>query len=42
MVGVSTNYVWMLEGGRRKPSDTLGFLLDRIEIEISNDEKDGD
>lgn len=39
MVGVSGNYVYMLEGGDRKPSKTLCLLLDRIEQELADKER---
>jgi len=39
MVGVSGNYVYMLEGGERKPSKTLCLLLDRIEQELADKAK---
>ena len=39
MAGVSGNYIYMLEGGDRSPSKTLCFLLDRIERELTENEK---
>ena len=39
MTGVSGNYIYMLEGGGRSPSKTLCFLLDRIERELTENEK---
>ncbi len=40
MVGVSGNYVYMLEGGERNPSKTLCLLLDRIERELEENDKE--
>ena len=40
LVGVSGNYVYMLEGGERKPSKTLCLLLDRIAEELAEKEKE--
>lgn len=39
LTGVSGNYIYMLEGGERKPSKTLCLLLDRIERELEQNEK---
>lgn len=39
LTGVSGNYIYMLEGGERKPSKTLCLLLDRIETELEGNEK---
>ena len=30
-IGTSGNYVWMMEASQRKPSETLGLLLDCLE-----------
>jgi DNA-binding XRE family transcriptional regulator len=35
LVGVSGNYIYMLEGGDRKPSRMLCLLLNRIEKELN-------
>ena len=40
LVGVSGNYIYMLEGGDRKPSRMLCLLLDRIEKELIANEKE--
>ena len=40
LVGVSGNYIYMLEGGDRNPSKTLCLLLNRIERELQENEKE--
>ncbi len=32
-LGVSLNYIYLLEAGERTPSDTLQLLLDRVKKE---------
>ncbi len=38
-IGVTGNYVWMLEKGVKTPSDTLCLLLDYIEREKEKERK---
>lgn len=44
LTGVAGNYIYMLEGGDRNPSKTLCLLLDRIEVELQeqNKKKEGE
>jgi DNA-binding XRE family transcriptional regulator len=40
LVGVSTNFIYYLEKGVRNPSKTLCLLLDRIEKELEENDKE--
>jgi len=44
LTGVAGNYLYMLERGERNPSKTLCILLDRIEVELQeqNKKKEGE
>lgn len=39
LVGVTSNYIHLLEKGVKKPSRTLSILLERIEKELRENEK---
>jgi DNA-binding XRE family transcriptional regulator len=43
LVGVAGNYIYMLEKGERRPSKTLCLLLNRLEVELQeqNIKKEG-